>query len=154
MNLNQVGGVDTVSSVANNMKARINNSPEETVNAEEKNMKDALSNPMETIGRSQVNFKGIKHLSAQDLNHISEYVAKTKLGGEDITTLKKTLIKILNKEDCKTLKEVVVKSGGGEEAYLDFVQDVMSEASKINKNVDVDKIGSTASEIFLLFEKF
>lgn len=153
MNFSQVGGVDTASK-AINMKSRVNNIQEETVKTEEKNMKELLSDPMETVGRSQVNFRGMKQLSAKDLNSISGFVSKAKLCGEDIIAVKKALVEILNKENCSSLKEMVIKSGGGEDVYMDFIQNVMRESGKINKNADLDKIGSVASDIFLEFEKF
>lgn len=126
-----------------NMKGKMQDTVPQT---EEKDPKDALTNPMETVGRSQVQFRGT--LSSNDLNYISESVARLQLNKEDITTLKKALANTLKKYNCADISEFNKKIGGKMDDSLDFMMDVLKEAEKINPDANLDKIGLVANSIF------
>lgn len=77
----------------------------------------SLDNPMETAGRSQVNFKGIKTLSAQELNNISRVATEMKLTGKEIKVGKQALIKTMNQYNCKSLKQFTDKINASLDAF-------------------------------------
>ena len=126
------------------MKAKIKNTPE--VDNGEKSLKDALTDPMETVGRSQVQFRGV--LSPKDLNFIAGSVAKTELNREEIIVLKKALSNLLEKENIANLKELKKTITQDADRYFDFTVDIANEACKINPNVNLDKISKAVFAIF------
>ena len=78
--------------------------------AETENSADAkiktLDTPMETVGRSQVNFQGkIKSLSAKELNNISKIASEMKLTPQEIKAGKQALIDTMNEYNFKTVKQ-------------------------------------------------
>ena len=126
-----------------NMKGKMQETVPQT---EEKDPKDAFTNPMETVGRSQVQFRGT--LSSNDLNCISKSVARLQLNKEDTTTLKKALANTLKKYNCADIGELNKKIGGKTDDSLDFMMDLLREADKINPKANLDKIGLVATSIF------
>ena len=75
-----------------------------------KNINDDLSNPTETIGRSQVNFKGKKltFLSAKDLKNFLKVADKSNLNSKEINACHNAIIEILNSKNTKTLDELMI----------------------------------------------
>lgn len=96
----------TISSV--NMP--MNFKAKQAVETQTENSADAtiktLDTPMETVGRSQVNFQGnIKSLSAKELNNISKIASEMKLTPQEIKVGKQALIDTMNEYNFKTVKQ-------------------------------------------------
>ena len=125
-----------------NMRGKMADTPQ----AEEKDPKEALTNPMETVGRSQVNFRGT--LSAKDLNKLAGSVSRLQMNADDIVTMKKALANTLKKYKCADIEALSKKYGNDMDASTDFMQDMLAEAAKINPKADLDKIGLIVGAIF------
>lgn len=139
-------GTETIPQTVN-MKARINNTTD--TNNEEKSLKDALTDPMETVGRSQVNFRsGIKHLNNEDLNKLAVLVKRQNIPSKDIPTLKAALIKTLNQYNCKNFEQVTKKIGNDEELAFDFIVNVINEAKMADSKINTDRVSNFATAIF------
>lgn len=136
-------GTETIPQTVN-MKATIKNVPE--VDNEEKTLKDALTDPMETVGRSQVQFRGT--LSSKDLNAIARNVSDKKLNRVDIATFKEALSNTLKKYNMNGLQDAKKKLGNDMDKSVNFSMDIIEEAAKINPNADIDKISTVAVSIF------
>lgn len=136
-------GTETIPQTVS-MKAKIKNTPE--VDNEEKSLKDALTNPMETVGRSQVQFRGT--LSSKDLNAIARNVSETKLNRVDIATFKEALSNTLKKYNMNGLQDAKRKLGNDMDKSIKFSLDIIGEATRINPDADLDKIGTVAASIF------
>ena len=127
-----------------NMKAKMKNTPE--VGNEEKSLIDALTNPTETIGRSQVQFRGT--LSSKDLNAIARNISDKKLNRVDIATFKEALSNTLKKYNMSGLQDAKRKIGNDLDKSIDFSMDIIGEATRINPDADIDKISTVAISIF------
>ena len=69
---------------------------------------NSLDNPMDTVGRSQVNFKGARQmLSPKELNMIAKMASELKLDGHEIKVAKQALVDTMNQYECKSLKQFV-----------------------------------------------
>ncbi len=69
---------------------------------------NSLDNPMDTVGRSQVNFKGARQMLApKELNMIAKMAAELKLDGHEIKVAKQALVDTMNQYECKSLKQFV-----------------------------------------------
>lgn len=75
----------------------------ETVNPEN----NVLTSPMETVGRSMVNFKSMKHLSSHDLNYIADTLANTNITSSELSVLKSSLVDTMKKYKAKNLTELM-----------------------------------------------
>ena len=107
----------------------------------ENNGVNTLDNPMETVGRSQVNFKA-KTLSNKDLNFIAKNSAVEKLSKEEIGVLKKAITQTMKDYGSSDFKELFNKSLQNFDSWIDFNQQFMTNVQKINPKADVDKLGS------------
>ena len=90
-----------------NFKARAQEGTEETKTDAKQNL---LDNPMETVGRSQVNFKGgIKRLASEDLNYLADNAKRLDFSTEEVLAMKDALVKTLNDFRCETIPELAAK---------------------------------------------
>ena len=96
MKIAEVGNVEMPQNAVN-MKSGMR---EEAPQTQEQDPKEALTNPMETVGRSQVNFNGakkaIKQLTAKELNMITNQVVENKLDFHEVKVAKQALIDTMN----------------------------------------------------------
>lgn len=143
-------GINNISQSINFKSAMKNSEPEEV---QEKSPKDALTSPMELVGRSQVNFKGakfvsLKQLSSADLNFIAPCISSVEMSANDIPVFKEALVNVLNKNHFRNIKHATGKLSSDCSDVAMFVNEVGAEALKLDPNVDLNKIGLAASAIF------
>lgn len=126
---------------------------------------NSLDNPMDTVGRSQVNFKGTRQmLSSKELNMIAKMASELKLDGHEIKVAKQALVDTMNQYECKSLKQFVkpIKESlhrGAENSkqYLDkedtVAEDMLSAFSKnvlkVDSEADVDRITSILDDLII-----
>lgn len=140
----EITGIQT--NYLTNLRAKNKNMMKEAAQSAETNTKDVLSNPLETVGRSQVQFKS--RLDSESLNQMAEIVAKIDLKAGDISTLKQALSSAMEKRNLANFNEVRTKLGNDFEGLLQFVVETTDEAAKINPKADLDKINTAISLIF------
>ena len=119
---------------------------------------NSLDNPMDTVGRSQVNFKGARQmLSPKELNMIAKMASELKLDGHEIKVAKQALVDTMNQYECKSLKQFVKpineslhRNSENSKQYLDKVdtvaEDMLNSFSqnvlKIDSEANADRITS------------
>ena len=140
----EITGIQT--NYLTNLRAKNKNMMKEAAQSAETNTKDVLSNPLETVGRSQVQFKS--RLDSESLNQMAEIVAKIDLKAGDISTLKQALSSAMEKRNLANFNEVRTKLGNDFEGLLQFVVETTDEAARINPKADLDKINTAISFIF------
>ncbi len=140
----EITGIQT--NYLTNLRAKNKNMMKEAAQSAETNTKDVLSNPLETVGRSQVQFKS--RLDSESLNQMAEIVAKIDLKAADISTLKQALSSAMEKRNLANFNEVRTKLGNDFEGLLQFVVETTDEAARINPKADLDKINTAISLIF------
>ena len=140
----EITGIQT--NYLTNLRAKNKNMMKEAAQSAETNTKDVLSNPLETVGRSQVQFKS--RLDSESLNQMAEIVAKIDLKAGDISTLKQALSSAMEKRNLANFNEVRTKLGNDFEGLLQFVVETTDEAARINPKADLDKINTAISLIF------
>ena len=105
-------GLNSVNNMAFLSFKKFQNKEEQTENKSNSlnNIKDSLSNPTETIGRSQVNFKAKNTtlLSPKDLKSFLNAASKSDLNSKEINACRNAIIEILNSKNTKTLDELVI----------------------------------------------
>lgn len=137
-----VGTVEAPQTTTVNMKGRMQEeiSQEETSPKLNEDPKEALTNPMETVGRSMVNFKGIQHLSAKDLNYLAQKMTRNNATLEETAVLKEALVKTMNnfrKTNIKGLTDLCAKDT---DKCIDVHQAFVKNVTKVDPNADVDRI--------------
>lgn len=142
MEISQTTGAIVTPQAAVNMKGNAQGN----IETSEKDPKESLTNPMETVGRSQVQFRGT--LSSKDLNRLSESVSRLQMTNADVTTMKKALANTLKKHNFANIDELHKKYSNDMDASLDFLQDFLAEATKINPKADIDKIGLIVGTLY------
>lgn len=113
---------------------------------------NTLDNPVETAGRSQVNFKGIKALSTQELNNISRMATEMRLTGKEIRVGKQALVDTMNQYKCKSLKQFTGKIKTSIDAFnkgfvdsddvigYKMLNSLTANAKKIDPDVDANRV--------------
>lgn len=160
MKIAEVGNVE-ISQNTVNMKSRMH---EEAPQTQEQDPKEALTNPMETVGRSQVNFNGakkaIKQLTAEELNMIAKMAAELKLDGHEIKVAKQALVDTMNQYKCKSLKQFVKpineslhRSAENSKFYLTVAEDMLNAFSenvlKIDAKANADRITCILDDLIM-----
>lgn len=134
MKIAEVGNIEIPQNTVN-MKSRMH---EEAPQTQEQDPKEALTNPMETVGRSQVNFKGARQmLTPEELNMIARMAAELKLDGHEIKVAKQALVDTMNQYKCKSLKQFNVDDL---DLYIDMLTSFLDNALKIEPKINTDKI--------------
>ena len=126
---------------------------------------NSLDNPMDTVGRSQVNFKGTRQiLSPKELNMIAKMASELKLDGHEIKVAKQALVDTMNQYECKSLKQFVKpikeslhRNSENSKQYLDkentVAEDMLSAFSKnvlkVDSEADVDRITSILDDLII-----
>ena len=126
---------------------------------------NSLDNPMDTVGRSQVNFKGARQmLSPKELNMIAKMASELKLDGHEIKVAKQALVDTMNQYECKSLKQFVkpIKESlhrGAENSkqYLDkeetVAEDMLSSFAdnvlRIDPEANADRITSILDDLII-----
>ena len=126
---------------------------------------NSLDNPMDTVGRSQVNFKGVRQkLSQKELNMIAKMASELKLDGHEIKVAKQALVDTMNQYECKSLKQFVKpineslhRAAENSKQYLDkedtVAEDMLSAFSKnvlkVDSEADVDRITSILDDLII-----
>ena len=156
MKIAEVGNVEIPQNTVN-MKSGMR---EEAPQTQEQDPKEALTNPMETVGRSQVNFNGakkaIKQLTAKELNMITNQVVEKKLDFHEVKVAKQALIDTMNEYGCKSVKDFATRivkgiedsnyEGVAEEMLGKFEQNV----SKIDPKVDIHRATSIIDDYIMM----
>ena len=156
MKISEVGTVEVPQNTVN-MKSRMH---EEASQAPEQDPKEALTNPMETVGRSQVNFNGakkaVKQLTAKELNILSRQIARMNLSEKETKVAKQALIDTMNEYGCKSVEEFATRivkgiedsnyEGVAEEMIGKFEQNV----SKIDPKVDIHRAISIIDDYIMM----
>ena len=126
---------------------------------------NSLDNPMDTVGRSQVNFKGTRQiLSPKELNMIAKMASELKLDGHEIKVAKQALVDTMNQYECKSLqqfvkpiKESLHRAAENSKQYLDkedtVAEDMLSAFSKnvlkVDSEADADRITSILDNLII-----
>ena len=126
---------------------------------------NSLDNPMDTVGRSQVNFKGTRQiLSPKELNMIAKMASELKLDGHEIKVAKQALVDTMNQYECKSLqqfvkpiKESLHRAAENSKQYLDkedtVAEDMLSAFSKnvlkVDSEADADRITSILDDLII-----
>ena len=126
---------------------------------------NSLDNPMDTVGRSQVNFKGTRQiLSPKELNMIAKMASELKLDGHEIKVAKQALVDTMNQYECKSLqqfvkpiKESLHRAAENSKQYLDkedtVAEDMLSAFSKnvlkVDSEADADRITRILDKIII-----
>ena len=126
---------------------------------------NSLDNPMDTVGRSQVNFKGTRQiLSPKELNMIAKMASELKLDGHEIKVAKQALVDTMNQYECKSLQQFVKpineslhRAAENSKQYLDkedtVAEDMLSAFSKnvlkVDSEADVDRITSILDDLII-----
>ena len=126
---------------------------------------NSLDNPMDTVGRSQVNFKGKRQmLSPNELNMIAKMASELKLDGHEIKVAKQAVVDTMNQYECKSLKQFVKpineslhRAAENSKQYLDkedtVAEDMLSAFSKnvlkVDSEADVDRITSILDDLII-----
>lgn len=142
MKIAEVGNVEIPQNTVN-MKSRMH---EEAPKTQKQDPKEALTNPMETVGRSQVNFNGCqKMLSPKELNIIAQKVSDFKLNDKEIKVVKQALAETKKEYNLKALEPL-----GADDIDLavDMQQSFLGHALKIDPKIDTEKIWFAISDLF------
>ena len=126
---------------------------------------NSLDNPMDTVGRSQVNFKGAKQMLApKELNMIAKMASELKLDGHEIKVAKQALVDTMNQYECKSLKQFVKpineslhRNSENSKQYLDKVdtvaEDMLNAFSKnvlkIDSEANADRITGILDDLII-----
>ena len=124
---------------------------------------NSLDNPMDTVGRSQVNFKGARQmLSPKELNMIAKMASELKLDGHEIRVAKQALVDTMNQYECKSLKQFVKpinesldRGAENSKQYVDkeetVAEDMLSSFAdnvlKIDPEANADRITSIIDDL-------
>lgn len=124
---------------------------------------NSLDNPMDTVGRSQVNFKGARQmLSPKELNMIAKMASELKLDGHEIKVAKQALVDTMNQYECKSLKQFVKpineslhRGAENSKQYLDkeetVAEDMLSSFAdnvlRIDPEANADRITSIIDDL-------
>lgn len=109
--------------------------------------KEAFDNPAEIAGRSQVNFKGGKMLSAKDLNMLAKSKMLDQMSGKEISTAKKALVDVMGKYKCSDLSDLSKHFQNGQIDPIDLTSDFAGAILKHNPKADLDKINMFLTSI-------
>ena len=103
-----------------------------------------LSNPMETVGRSQVNFKS--RLSVEDLNTIAYAISKSNLDLSKTETriCKNVLGSLMEKYNCKNIKQFNEYREQNSDQYADVYMSFINKVLEIAPNANLDKLSKFA----------
>lgn len=103
--------------------------------------KTSLDNPMETVGRSQVNFKGAKVLSAEDLNFLAQQPKVSKLSSQELKVLKETILNTMEEYKTDNFKNLFNRMlDSGMDTWAEFNCRFMNNAVKIDPKIDAEKL--------------
>ena len=136
---------------------------EPTPEAKTETTVNSLDNPMDTVGRSQVNFKGARQmLSPKELNMIAKMASELKLDGHEIKVAKQALVDTMNQYNCKSLKQFMKPLNESldrafkiSEQYLDeeetIAEDMLSSFAdnvlRIDPEANADRITSIIDDL-------
>lgn len=104
--------------------------------------KEAFDNPAEIAGRSQVNFRGGKFLSAKDLNKIATSNMLDKMSKSEISTAKKVILELMDKYKCSNLSDLSKNFQSEKIDAGDFACDIADAIAKQEPKADIDKVSS------------
>lgn len=99
-----------------------------------------LNTPMETVGRSQVNFKA-KKLSTKDLNYLADYTRIRELSKRELIAFKDATLKTLkdfHSNDFEKLFNKKINSSMDE--WIEFNYTFLDNIKAIDEKVDAEKL--------------
>ena len=143
-------GISAINNIqpARIMKAKDETQTENLTTLKEENT-DLLSNPMETVGRSQVNFRA--KFSAQDLNTIADKLVQKdiNLSKTEMRVCKNALSGVMERFGCKDLKQLREYSCKSLDDGLDVLITFVNKALEIEPNIDLQKVDQFSSVFFI-----
>lgn len=146
MKISEVGTVEVPQNTVN-MKSRMH---EEAPQAPEQDPKEALTNPMETVGRSQVNFRGVQNaitsLSAKELNILSRQIARMNLSEKETKVAKQALIDTINEYGCKSVEEFAGRINKS-------IDSMLGDFPSLNDGVAEEMLGAFERNVFKIDPK-
>lgn len=99
-----------------------------------------LNTPMETVGRSQVNFKA-KKLSTKDLNYLADNTRIGELSKRELTAFKDATLKTLKDFRSNDFKELFDKKlDSSMDEWMEFNYTFLDNVKAIDEKVDAEKL--------------
>ena len=130
------------------MKAKDETQAENSTTLKEENT-NPLSNPMQTVGRSQVNFRG--RLGAEDLNTIADKLVQSNLNlnRTELRVCKNALGGVMDRFGCKNLEQLKKHGDKSLDDALDVSISFINKALEIEPKVDIQKLDKFTTLIMM-----
>ena len=99
-----------------------------------------LNTPMETIGRSQVNFKA-KKLSIKDLNYLADYTRIGELSKRELAAFKDATLETLKDFHSNNFEKLFNKKiNSSMDEWIEFNYTFLDNVKAIDEKVDAEKL--------------